>query len=193
MRRAFLFVALGFTTARASDVVAPSYPEGPFAKLPEVNVVLMGVADGNGRILKPAGLYNDGSREFMDAAAAAMAASKFAPGREVILWYTFRLVQPTTVTDISRDLPQAVDEAPVLKEYTAPKFPPGAPSLRAEIPLDIFVGKDGRVWFALPAGDDVDPLYLERAIAAAEDFTFSPARRSGKETVAWVQFVVDFE
>jgi len=183
----------GAAGAAAANVVAPPYPSGTFAKVPVVNVVVRGRADEQGKPSAPVVLFNDGAGAFAEAATAAMAASSFDAGRDVILWYRFRLVQTTEVRDISLDRADAVDEQAVLEAYLPPRFPPGAPSRRTEIALNIFVSEEGTPWCVLPADEGVDPLYLEKAIEAARGFKFRPAQKGGKAVAAWVPFVIEFK
>jgi hypothetical protein len=103
------------------------------------------------------------------------------------------LMRDTEVFDISRGRHRDFDAAPELIEYVAPTFPPGAPSLRTEVSLDILIAPDGSVWYAEQAGDGADPLYVERALAAAREFEFKPASFDGEPTATWYQFVIEFK
>ena len=138
-------------------------------------------------------LYSDGPAVFATAAAEALGNSTFDEGRtRATVWYVFRLLQDTKTTDVSAEAGRALDADPELLEYVAPEFPPGAPSLRLEITVDLLVSPDGRVWHAEVTDTGANELYVERALAAARQFTFNPATLDGKPTMTWYPFIIEF-
>jgi hypothetical protein len=192
---AFAFVAFSLLTTAGADakLVAPTYPVDVRDKPFEVNVVACGAVDG-GKAAACRVIFTDGPAPFANAASAAFEKSDFGPGLDrATVWYVFRLMRDTEVFDISRGRDREFDAAPELLEYVAPTFPPGAPSLRMEVSLDILIAPDGSVWYAEQAGDGADSLYVERALAAARQFKFKPASLGGKPTATWYQFVIEFK
>lgn len=189
----FLVLTLPAFAAEAENVVAPAYPSEARDKPLTVNVVARGEI-ARGKVTDAAVLYDDGPGEFAAAARAALEQSTFDAVRErATIWYVFRLMQDTKVNDISRDRGRELDAQPALVEYVAPAFPPGAPSLRTKVALELFLGPDGAVWYAEPTDDGVNPLYVESALAAARQFEFEPATLDGKPTATWYPFVFEFE
>jgi hypothetical protein len=198
-RRRFLLgfaalVAGASVAAAGADVLAePPYPTDIRDKPLRVNVVISGPLAA-GKAADGEVLYNDGAGAFAGAAAAAWKESKFDASRgRATVWYVFRLMQNTKVYDVSRDPPREFDATPELVEYVAPEFPPGAPSVRTEVTLDLFIGPDGAVWYAEPADEGTAPLYVELAVAAARRFKFRPATQEGEPTAAWYPFVFEFK
>jgi hypothetical protein len=194
---AFAFAAFLLSTpATASadtELVAPAYPADLRDKPFEINVVACGAVDG-GKATACRIIFTDGPPPFATAATSAFEKSDFDAGLErATVWYVFRLMRDTEVFDISRGRHRDFDAAPELIEYVAPTFPPGAPSLRTEVSLDILIAPDGSVWYAEQAGDGADPLYVERALAAAREFEFKPASFDGEPTATWYQFVIEFK
>ncbi len=180
-------------TAGGEDLVAPAYPADIRDKPFEVNVVTCGALDG-GKPTVCKVIYCDGASPFADAASAAFEKCAFGPARRrATIWYVFRLLRETEVVDVSREPEREFDVAPELVTSVAPTFPPGAPSLRTEISLDLLIGPDGGVWYAEQADDGADPLYVERALAAAREFQFEPAVVGGKPTATWYAFVIEFK
>jgi hypothetical protein len=198
-RRGFLlgFAALAAVAsgpAAFAEVLAePPYPTDIRDKPLRANVVISGPLAG-GEAADGEVLYNDGAGAFAGAAVAAWKESTFEATRNrATVWYVFRLMQKTKVYDVSRDRPREFDAPPELAEYVAPEFPPGAPSVRTEVTLDLFVGPDGAVWYAEPADEGTAPLYVELAVAAARRFKFRPATLSGEPTATWYPFVFEFK
>jgi hypothetical protein len=194
---AFALAAFSILTAVKADadakLVTPAYPGDLRDKPFEVNVVACGAVDG-GKASACRIVFTDGPTPFADAASAAFEKSDFDAGLgRATVWYVFRLMRDTETFDISRGRERAFDAAPELLDYVAPTFPPGAPSLRTEVSLEILIAPDGSVWYAEQAGDGADPLYAERAIAAARQFKFKPASLAGKPTATWYQFVIEFK
>ncbi|UCH79339.1 MAG: hypothetical protein JSU81_05160 [Candidatus Coatesbacteria bacterium] len=179
-------------TAAAAELVAPEYPESLRDKPFAVSVVVSGPVSG-GKATDAEVLYSDGAEAFASAARAAFEENPFDDGRtRATLWYRFRLLQDTKVTDLSREAPRELEAPPELLESVAPEFPPGAPSLRMELALELLVGPDGEVWYASCRDEQADPLYCERALAAARRFKFSPATVDGEATAAWFSFTLEF-
>lgn len=175
------------------DLFTPAYPADIRDKPFEVNVVVCGASEagqpGACRII-----YNDGPEAFADAASAAFVKCTFDAARErATIWYTFRLLRETEVVDVSHEAKRDLEAVPELVSSVAPTFPPGAPSLNTEISLDLFIGPDGSVWYAEEADGAANPLYVERALAAARQFTFEPAVVKGKPTATWWPFVIEFK
>ena len=192
-RLVFLAFALAASAAAEENVVAPAYPSDARGNPLTVNVLARGEI-ANGKVADAAVLYNDGPGEFAAAARAALERSTFDADRSrVTVWYAFRLMQDTRARDVSRDRGPELDAEPALVEYVAPAFPPGAPSLRTEVALVLFLGPDGAVWYAEPADDGVNPMYVESALVAARQFEFEPATLDGEPTATWYQFVFEFE
>ena len=163
-------VLLTVAAAGGAELVKPAYPEDSREKPFEVNVVICAPLDG-GVPGEARVIYKDGADAFEAAATAALEKSTFDAARErVTIWYTFRLLRETEVVDASREPERKFEVAPELLSSVAPTFPPGAPSLRTEVSLDLFVGPDGNVWYAEEADGGANPLYVERAIAAARQF-----------------------
>lgn len=186
-------LALAAPAAGEEDVVAPDYPSETREKPVTVNVVVRGEI-ANGKATGAEVLYSDGPGAFAAPARAALEGSTFDAGREsATVWYVFRLMQDTKVNDISRDRDRGLDAGPSLVECVAPAFPPGAPSLRTEVALRLLVGPDGTVWYAEPADDGANQLYVDSALEAARQFTFEPATLGGEPTATWYPFVIDFE
>ncbi len=186
-------LAIAGSAAGVENLVAPAYPSDTRDKPLRVNAVVDGRLDA-GKSAAAAVLYNDGPRAFGDAAAAAFAKCTFEAGRSrATVWYVFRLMQDTEAVDVSLDRDRELDAGPELVEYVAPAFPPGAPSLTTEVSLNLFIGPDGNVWYAEQGGDGADPLYVERALAAARRFKFQPAMLNGETTATWYQFVIEFK
>lgn len=182
-----------FGAAAAEEFVAPAYPEGLREKPLTVSVVVSGAVAG-GKATAAEVLYADGPDVFVSAARAAFEQNPFGEGRtRATLWYRFRLLQDTKVEDLSRDAARELASPPGLLESVAPEFPPGAPSLRMELPLELLVGPDGEVWYASCPDVTADELYCERALAAARRFKFTPATADGEATAAWFSFIMDFE
>jgi outer membrane biosynthesis protein TonB len=201
MRRAGILIAglaggawaFAAAAAAAEDLVAPAYPADTRDKPLSVNVVARG-EPAAGKVAAVEVLYSDGPEPFAAAARAALQQSTFDAGRErVTVWYIFRLLQDTKVHDVSRGREPEPEVEPVLTEYVAPTFPPGAPSLRMKVALELFLGPDGKVWYAEPAEDGVTPLYEATALAAARQFVFEPATRGGEAVATWYPFVFEFE
>jgi hypothetical protein len=187
---AALAIMAAATAAAGAGLVVPAYPAEVRDKPFEVNVVACGTVDG-GKAAACKIIFSDGPAAFADAGSAAFVQSDFGPGLgRATVWYVFRLMRDTEVFDVSRGRERDFDAAPELLEYVAPTFPPGAPSLTTEVSLDILIAPDGRVWYAEQAGDGADPLYVERALAAAREFKFKPASLGGKPTATWYQFVI---
>jgi hypothetical protein len=175
------------------NVVAPAYPSDTRDKPLTVNVVARGEI-ANGKVTATEVLYNDGLDAFGSSARAALGHSTFGAGREsATIWYVFRLMQDTKVIDISKDRGRELDAGPSLVKCVPPSFPPGAPSLRTEVALQLLVGPDGSVWYAELADDGTNELYVESALVAARQFTFEPATLDGEPTATWYPFVIDFE
>lgn len=190
---ACVFLAIAGLAAAADNLVTPAYPPDIQDKPLRVNVVVCARLDA-GKPTTCKVLYNDGARAFADAASPAFEKCAFETGRNrVTLWYVFRLMQDTEVLDVSRDRAREFDAAPELVEHVAPAFPPGAPSLVTEVSLDLFIGPDGNVWYAEQADDGADPLYVERALAAARQFKFEPAVLNGDKTATWYPLVIEFK
>jgi hypothetical protein len=189
-----LFTVVGSAVAvGAENLVAPAYPSDTRDKPLRVNVLVCGQLDA-GKPTTGEVLYNDGPGAFADAASPAFEKCTFGAGRSrATVWYVFRLMQDTEVLDVSRNRLREFDAAPELIEYVAPTFPPGAPSLTTDVSLDLFIGPDGSVWYAEQAGDGADPLYVERALAAARQFKFEPAVLDGETTATWYPFVIEFK
>jgi hypothetical protein len=198
-KRAFLF-GLAALAAFASAVAAgaevllePPYPTDIRDKPLRVNVVISGPLAA-GKAADGEVLYNDGAGAFAAAAVAAWQKSTFETARDrATVWYVFRLMQNTEVYDVSRDRPRELDASPELVEYVAPEFPPGAPSVRTEVTVELFIGPDGAVWYAEPADEGATPLYAELAVAAARKFNFRPATLEGEPTATWYPFVFEFK
>jgi hypothetical protein len=181
-----------FGAAAAAELVAPDYPEGLRDKPFAVSVVVSG-AVSEGKATAAEVLYSDGAEAFGSAARAAFERNSFDDGRtRATLWYRFRLLQDTKVEDLSRDVARELEALPELLESVAPEFPPGAPSLRMELALELLVGPDGEVWYASCRDAAADPLYCERALAAARQFKFEPATADGEATAAWFSFTLEF-
>ncbi len=179
--------------ASAEVVLEPPYPTDIRDKPLRVNVVIYGPLSA-GKPAEGEVLYNDGAGAFADAAVAAWKKSTFEATRDrATVWYVFRLMQSTETWDVSRDRPRELDAPPELVEYVAPEFPPGAPSVRTEVTLELFIGPDGAVWYAEPADEGATPLYAELAVAAARQFRFRPATLSGEPTATWYPFVFEFK
>ncbi len=189
-----VLVAVASTGAAGAEVlVEPPYPTDIRDKPLRVNVVISGPLAG-GEAADGEVLYNDGPGAFAGAAVAAWKENTFEATRDrATIWYVFRLMQNTEVCDVSRDRPREFDAPPELVEYVAPEFPPGAPSVRTELTLDLFIGPDGAVWYAEPADEGAAPLYVELAVAAARRFKFRPATLSGEPTATWYPFVFEFK
>jgi len=188
---AALLGALG--SAAASDFVVPGYPDGLRDKPFAVSVVVSGPVAG-GKATSAEVLYADGPDAFASAARAAFEQNQFEAARtSATLWYRFRLLQDTKVEDLSREAPRELDAPPELLKSVAPEFPPGAPSLRMELALELLIGPGGEVWYASCRDAHADPLYCERALAAARQFKFAPATAGGEATAAWFSFVMVFE
>jgi hypothetical protein len=187
-------VAVASVGAAGAEVLAePPYPADIRDKPLRVNVVVSGPLAAGGAADGEV-LYNDGPGTFARAAVAAWKESTFEATRDrATIWYVFRLMQKTKVFDASRDRPREFDAPPELVEYVAPEFPPGAPSVRTEVTLDLFIGPDGAVWYAEPADEGTTPLYVELAVAAARQFKFRPATLSGEPTAMWYPFVFEFK
>ncbi len=186
-------VVLAGAAEAAETLTAPAYPTGAAEKTMEVNVVATTAPDAAGKPGDVTALFNDGSTLFEVAATGALAASSFDAGRtKVTVWYLFKLVQKTEVHDISPDRLK-LDVQPALVTFVAPTFPPGAPSLKTEVALNLLVGTDGKVWYAEAADGGADPLYVDRAVAAAKQFAFEPGGAGGKPTACWYQFVLEFK
>lgn len=187
-------VAVASAGAAGAEVPAePPYPTDIRDKPLRVNVVISGPLAA-GKAAEGEVLFNDGAGAFAGAAVAAWKESTFEATRgRATIWYVFRLMQKTNVYDVSRDRPREFDAPPELVEYVAPEFPPGAPSVRTEVTLDLFIGPDGAVWYAEPANEGTAPLYVELAVAAARRFKFRPATLDGKPTATWYPFVFEFK
>ena len=181
------------TAAGGEELVTPAYPADIRDKPFEVNVVVCGASEaGKPGVCRV--IYNDGPDAFADAASAAFGKCTFEPARErATIWYAFRLLRETKVADASREPEREFDAAPELVASVAPTFPAGAPSLRTEISLALFIGPDGSVWYAEQADGGADPLYVERALAAAREFTFEPAVLKGEPTATWWPFIIEFK
>ncbi|NIT35470.1 MAG: hypothetical protein GTN49_03040 [candidate division Zixibacteria bacterium] len=187
-------VAVASAAAAGAEVLAePPYPTDIRDKPLRVNVVISGPLAG-GEAADGDVLYNGGAGTFARAAVAAWKESTFEAARDhATIWYVFRLMRNTEANDVSRDRPRELYAPPELVEYVAPEFPPGAPSVRTEVTLDLFIGPDGAVWYAEPADEGATPLYVELAIAAARRFKFRPATLSGEPTATWYPFVFEFK
>jgi len=178
--------------AYAGNLVKPVYPPGMREKPLVVNVVATAPL-GAGRVAAVEIIYADGAPPFAAAAAAALEASAFDADRaDVTAWYKFKLMQDTEVHDISPGR-QELEKQPALVTYAPPQFPPGAPSLKTEVTLELLVGDDGAVWYARAPGDGADALYVEQALAAARQFKFEAATADGKAIAAWYPFVIEFK
>lgn len=174
------------------NLVAPAYPSETREKPVTVNVVARGEIE-NGKAIAAEVLYNDGPDAFAASARAGLEGSTFDAGREsATIWYIFRLLQDTKVNDVSRGRTRELDSVPSLVECVPPTFPPGAPSLRTEVALQLLVGPDGTVWYAEPADGGNNKLYVDSALEAARQFKFQPATLDGEPTVTWYPFVIDF-
>ena len=187
------FLIMSTAAAGGEELVAPAYPADIRDKPFEVNVVVCGASEaGKPGVCRV--IYNDGPAAFADPASAAFEKCTFDSARErATIWYVFRLMRDTEVVDASREPEREFEVAPELVESVAPTFPPGAPSLTTEISLNLFIGPDGGVWYAEQAGDGADPLYVERALAAAREFKFEPAVLNGKPTATWWPFIIEFK
>jgi hypothetical protein len=194
IRIAIFAVAAGAfaAAAGAAELVAPAYPSEQQEKPLEVTVVARAdVSGGNAGAAEI--LHNDGPDVFAASAAEALGKSTFDEGRTTATaWYVFRLLQDTKTTDVSPEAGRKLDAEPELTGYVAPEFPPGAPSLRTEITVNLLIGPDGTVWFAEVTGTGVNELYAESAATAARQFTFNPATLDGKPTLAWYPFIIEF-
>jgi hypothetical protein len=186
-------LTLAASAAAEENVVAPAYPSETRDKPVTVNVVARGEI-GAGKVTGAEVLFNDGPGAFATSARAALEGSTFDAGREsATIWYVFRLMQDTKVNDISRGRDRGLDAQPELVGYVAPEFLPGAPSLQAEVSLQLLVGPDGAVWYAEPADDGTNQLYVDSALVAARQFKFEPATLDGEPTATWYPFVIDFK
>jgi TonB family protein len=180
------------TAANAAELVAPAYPSEQQEKPLQVTVVARAAITG-GKAGEVEVLRNDGSAVFAAAAAEALGKSTFDESRtNATVWYVFRLLQDTKTTDVSAEAGRKLDADPELLEYVAPEFPPGAPSIRTEVTVDLLIGPDGRVWHAEVSDSGTNEVYAESAVVAARQFTFNPATLDGKPTLAWYPFIIEF-